>query len=120
MFIPVFPGTNCEYDLISAFEKAGAVTDVFVMKNLTSAEIKESVQVMKEKILNSQIIMVPGGFSASDRLEGSGKFITAVLGKPVLADAIMEFIKNRDGLMLGISGGFMHCLNLGYCLTGNS
>ena len=113
VFIPVFPGTNCEYDLISAFEKAGAVTDVFVMKNLTSAEIKESVQVMKEKILNSQIIMVPGGFSASDRLEGSGKFIAAVLGKPVLADAIMEFIKNRDGLMLGISGGFHALLKLG-------
>jgi len=113
VFIPVFPGTNCEYDTAAAFEKAGAVTDLFVMKNLTPADIKESVRVMKEKILNSQIIMIPGGFSAGDEPDGSGKFIATVFRNPELAEAVMDFLKARDGLMLGICNGFQALIKLG-------
>ncbi len=113
VFIPVFPGTNCEYDTARAFEKAGAVTDIFVMKNLTPQDIQESVQVMKEKIDKSQIIMLPGGFSAGDEPEGSGKFIATVFKNPVLAEAVMELIKVRDGLVLGICNGFQALIKLG-------
>ncbi|HEY8422584.1 MAG TPA: phosphoribosylformylglycinamidine synthase [Thermoclostridium sp.] len=113
VFIPVFPGTNCEYDTAVAFEKAGAVTDLFVMKNLTPKDIKESVRVMKEKIMNSQIIMIPGGFSAGDEPDGSGKFIATVFRNPELAEAVMEFLKVRDGLMLGICNGFQALIKLG-------
>jgi len=113
VFIPVFPGTNCEYDTAMAFERAGAVTDIFVMKNITPADIKESVKVMKEKIKNSQIIMLPGGFSAGDEPDGSGKFIATVFHNPELAEAVMEFLKVRDGLMLGICNGFQALIKLG-------
>lgn len=113
VFIPVFPGTNCEYDTASAFEKAGAVTDIFVMKNLTPKDIKESVSVMKERIRNSQIIMLSGGFSAGDEPDGSGKFIATVFRNPELAEAVMEFLKVRDGLMLGICNGFQALIKLG-------
>lgn len=113
VFIPVFPGTNCEYDTAAAFERAGAVTDIFVMKNLTPADIKESVRIMKEKIRNSQIIMLPGGFSAGDEPDGSGKFIATVFRNPELEEAITEFLKVRDGLMLGICNGFQALIKLG-------
>ncbi len=113
VFIPVFPGTNCEYEAAMAFERAGAVTDIFVMKNLTPADIKESVKIMKEKIKNSQIIMLSGGFSAGDEPDGSGKFIATVFRNPELAEAVMEFLKVRDGLMLGICNGFQALIKLG-------
>ena len=113
VFIPVFPGTNCEVDTARAFEKAGAAADIFVMKNLTPKDIEESVQVMKKKIDQSQIIMLPGGFSAGDEPEGSGKFIATVFRNPVLAEAVMELIKQRDGLVLGICNGFQALVKLG-------
>lgn len=113
VFIPVLPGTNCEYDMTYAFEKAGAVADVFVMKNLTPSDIEESAEVIKNKIQNSQMIVIPGGFSSSDELDGSGKITAALFGRPELAEAIMDFVKVRDGLMLGISGGFQALIKLG-------
>lgn len=113
VFIPVFPGTNCEYDSARAFEKAGAAADVFVMKNLTPADIEESVQEMKKRIARSQIIMLPGGFSAGDEPDGSGKFIATVFRNPILTEAVMELLKQRDGLMLGICNGFQALVKLG-------
>lgn len=113
VFIPVFPGTNCEVDTARAFEKPGAVTDIYVMKNLTPKDIEESVQVMKKKIDQSQIIMIPGGFSAGDEPEGSGKFIATVFRNPILAEAVMDLLKQRDGLMLGICNGFQALVKLG-------
>ncbi len=113
VFIPVFPGTNCEYDVKRKFEEAGAQTDVFVMNNLTAREIDESVQEMKKRIDESQIIMIPGGFSAGDEPEGSGKFIATVFRNAYLSEAIMNLLKNRDGLMLGICNGFQALVKLG-------
>ncbi|MBP7176082.1 MAG: phosphoribosylformylglycinamidine synthase [Thermoclostridium sp.] len=113
VFIPVFPGTNCEVDSARAFEKAGAVADIFVMRNLTPKDIEESVHEMKKKINNSQIIMLPGGFSAGDEPEGSGKFIATVFRNAVLAEAVMQLIKQRDGLVLGICNGFQALVKLG-------
>jgi phosphoribosylformylglycinamidine synthase len=113
VFIPVFPGTNCEYDTTRAFEKAGALADVYVMKNLTPADIEESVQEMKKKIDQSQIIMIPGGFSAGDEPDGSGKFIATAFRNPFVKDAVMEMLKVRDGLMLGICNGFQALIKLG-------
>jgi len=113
VFIPVFPGTNCEYDTANAFERAGAVTDVFVMRNLNPSDIEASVKSMKEKIENSQIIMIPGGFSAGDEPEGSGKFIATVFKNPYLSEAIMKLLKQRDGLILGICNGFQALIKLG-------
>ncbi|MGE5474062.1 MAG: phosphoribosylformylglycinamidine synthase [Ignavibacteriales bacterium] len=113
IFIPVFPGTNCEYDSGRAFEKAGGVVSTFVIKNLNSDDIKDSVDKMVKEINNSQIIMIPGGFSAGDEPDGSGKFIAAVFRNPRIKDAVMELIKNRDGLMLGICNGFQALIKLG-------
>jgi len=113
VFIPVFPGTNCEYDTKKRFELAGAETDVFVIKNLTSSAIEESIRIMAAKIRESQIIMLPGGFSAGDEPDGSGKFIAAVFRNPRIRDEVMDLLKNRDGLMLGICNGFQALIKLG-------
>lgn len=113
VFIPVFPGTNCEYDTARAFEKAGAVADVFVVKNLTPAEIEESIETMVRKIHNSQIIMLPGGFSGGDEPDGSGKFIATAFRNPYMKEAVMQLLKERDGLMLGICNGFQALIKLG-------
>ncbi len=113
VLIPVFPGTNCEYDTARAFEKAGAVTDTIVIKNLTASAIEESVNEIEKAIKNSQIIMLPGGFSGGDEPEGSGKFITAFFRNPRIRDAVHELLKNRDGLMLGICNGFQALIKLG-------
>lgn len=113
VFIPVFPGTNCEYDTAGAFERAGAIADVFVFRNITPSDIEESVRIMGEKIARSQIIAIPGGFSAGDEPEGSGKFIATVFRNPFLAEAVMELLKKRDGLMLGICNGFQALIKLG-------
>lgn len=113
VFIPVFPGTNCEYDTKRAFEKAGAVADTLVISNLKKEWLVQSIDKMVEMINNSQIIMIPGGFSAGDEPEGSGKFIAAVFRNPKVKEATMNLLKNRDGLMLGICNGFQALIKLG-------
>lgn len=113
VFIPVFPGTNCEYDTARKFEAAGATADVFVMKNLTPQNTADSLRTMAEKIVNSQMIMLPGGFSGGDEPDGSGKFIMAAFRNPLVCDATMNLLKNRDGLMLGICNGFQALIKLG-------
>lgn len=113
VLIPVFPGTNCEYDTARAFEKAGAVADIFVVRNLTEQAIKESVDAMERKIKQAQIVMLPGGFSGGDEPDGSGKFIVSFLRNPKLTEAIHDLLKNRDGLMLGICNGFQALVKLG-------
>lgn len=113
VFIPVFPGTNCEYDTAKAFERAGAVPKTVVFRNRTAEDITESVKDMAEAIRTSQMIMIPGGFSAGDQPNGSGKFIAAVFRNPEIRDAVMDLLKNRDGLMLGICNGFQALIKLG-------
>jgi phosphoribosylformylglycinamidine synthase len=113
VFIPVFPGTNCEYDTTKAFIEAGAIAETFVFKNLTSSDIRESIEEMAKIIYNSQIIAIPGGFSAGDEPEGSGKFIATIFRNPLLVDAVMDLLKKRDGLMLGICNGFQALIKLG-------
>ncbi|SKC54084.1 phosphoribosylformylglycinamidine synthase [Maledivibacter halophilus] len=113
IFIPVFPGTNCEYDTAKAFERAGGKADTFVLKNLTSRDIEESIEEMVEKINNCQIIALPGGFSAGDEPDGSGKFIATVFRNPRVKEAVMNLIKNKDGLILGICNGFQALIKLG-------
>ncbi len=113
VLIPVFPGTNCEYDTARAFEKAGAVPDVCVIRNLTSAAIGESVQNLAERADKAQIIMIPGGFSGGDEPDGSGKFIATVFRQAAVRDSVMRLLKQRDGLMLGICNGFQALIKLG-------
>ncbi len=113
IFIPVFPGTNCEYDTARAFTRAGGVCDTFVIKNLVPSDIEESAAEMVKRIQNSQIIMIPGGFSAGDEPEGSGKFIATVFRHPDVKEAVMELLNHRDGLMLGICNGFQALIKLG-------
>ncbi|MGI6664822.1 MAG: phosphoribosylformylglycinamidine synthase [Christensenellaceae bacterium] len=111
--IPVFPGTNCEYDTAAYFEKEGAVANTVIIRNLTPADIENSVDALVKEIENSQIIMIPGGFSGGDEPDGSGKFIATVFRNPKVADAVMHFLKERDGLMLGICNGFQALIKLG-------
>ena len=113
VFIPVFPGTNCEYDTAKAFENAGAQVSTLVFKNITASDIEETVQAMTKLIDNSQIVMIPGGFSAGDEPEGSGKFIATVFRNPAISEAVSNLLKNRDGLMLGICNGFQALIKLG-------
>ncbi|MCD8391070.1 MAG: phosphoribosylformylglycinamidine synthase [Firmicutes bacterium] len=113
IFIPVFPGTNCEYDTARAFEKAGGVADVFVVRNLNGDDVAYSMREMERRINNSQIVMIPGGFSGGDEPEGSGKFIATAFRNPLVGGAVMNLLKNRDGLMLGICNGFQALIKLG-------
>ena len=113
VIIPVFPGTNCEYDSARAFEAAGAAPEVLVFRNQNSRDIEESVAAMAAGIKKAQMIMIPGGFSAGDEPEGSGKFITAVFRNPRIRDAVMELLTGRDGLILGICNGFQALVKLG-------
>lgn len=113
IFIPAFPGTNCEYDSQRAFESAGGAVDSFIFRNLSSKAIEESIDEMVKKINNSQIIMLPGGFSAGDEPDGSGKFIATVFRNERIKNAVMELLNNRDGLMLGICNGFQALIKLG-------
>lgn len=113
VFIPVFPGTNCEYDTAKAFEKAGGHADTFVFKNLNPKVLDESIKHMAKLIGEAQIIAIPGGFSAGDEPEGSGKFITSVFKNPMIQNQVMDLIKNRDGLILGICNGFQALIKLG-------
>ncbi len=111
--IPVFPGTNCEYDSKRAFEKAGANVQLVLIRNKTEEDIKKSVDELEAAIQKAQIIMLPGGFSAGDEPEGSGKFIATVLRNPKLKDAITDLLDNREGLMIGICNGFQALVKLG-------
>ncbi len=113
VLIPVFPGTNCEYDTARAFEKAGAEAETIVIRNLAAGDIEASVDYFESAVRKSQIIMIPGGFSGGDEPEGSGKFITAFFRNPKIKDAVHELLKNRDGLMLGICNGFQALIKLG-------
>ena len=113
VFIPAFPGTNCEYDTKRAFERAGAEAEIFVFKNLSSQAVKDSIKEMNKLIRQSQIIAFPGGFSAGDEPEGSGKFIAAVFRNELLKDAVTDLLKNRDGLIIGICNGFQALIKLG-------
>ncbi len=113
VYIPVFPGTNCEYDTTRAFEKAGADVTTQVVANMTVPMLEASIEKMVSEIKKSQIVMIPGGFSAGDEPDGSGKFIAAVFRNPAVKEAVMDLIKNRDGLMLGICNGFQALIKLG-------
>ena len=113
IFIPVFPGTNCEYDTARAFVRAGGAPDVFVIRNLDSDDIAYSMREMKKRIDQAQIIMLPGGFSGGDEPDGSGKFIAKAFRNVLVKDAVMKLLKNRDGLMLGICNGFQALIKLG-------
>ena len=111
--IPVFPGNNCEYDTARAFERAGAEADVFVINNLTPAAVAESTHELARRIRESQIVMIPGGFSGGDEPDGSAKFITAFFRAPEVTEAVHELLQKRDGLMLGICNGFQALVKLG-------
>ncbi len=113
VFIPVFPGTNCEYDSARAFERAGAEVQTVVFKNMTEANIRDTVEAFEKAIKDAQIIMFPGGFSAGDEPDGSGKFIATAFQNARLADAVNDLLKNRDGLALGICNGFQALIKLG-------
>ena len=113
VFIPVCPGTNCEYDSAAAFERAGATTDVMVLRNNTPKDLAESIEEMAKRMAKAQIIMFPGGFSAGDEPEGSGKFIATLFRNPVLSEALESLLYQRDGLALGICNWFQALIKLG-------
>ncbi len=113
VIIPVFPGTNCEYDSAKAFERAGAKAEIFVINNLSAEGIKESAEKFAEKIENSQIIFIPGGFSGGDEPDGSGKFITAFFRNEAIKEKVSALLDERDGLMGGICNGFQALIKLG-------
>ncbi len=113
VFIPVFPGTNCEYDSARAFKREGAEVTELIFNNMNKELLKESILNMEKAIRKSQIIMLPGGFSAGDEPDGSGKFIANVFRNERIKDAVMDLLKNRDGLMLGICNGFQALIKLG-------
>ena len=113
VFIPVFPGTNCEYDSAKAFARAGAKVETLVFKNLSSLDIRQSVEAFKEAVDRAQIVMFPGGFSAGDEPEGSAKFFAAVFRNAAIKDAVHRLLNERDGLMLGICNGFQALIKLG-------
>ncbi len=113
VFIPVFPGTNCEYDTMKAFEQAGADTESIVFKNMTEQDITDSVDAFEKAIRQSQILMFSGGFSAGDEPDGSAKFITSVFRNEKIKEAVHELLNERDGLALGICNGFQALVKLG-------
>lgn len=113
VILPVFPGTNCEVDSARAFERAGADVDIHIVRNLTEAQLNESILGLEKKIRKSQMIMIPGGFSGGDEPDGSAKFITAVFRNPAISDAVGDLLENRDGMMLGICNGFQALIKLG-------
>jgi phosphoribosylformylglycinamidine synthase len=113
VFIPTFPGTNCEIDTARAFEKAGAQTSILVVNNLSPAAINETIDKMVKEIESSQIVMLPGGFSGGDEPEGSGKFIATTFRNPKVSEAVTKLLNCRDGLMLGICNGFQALIKLG-------
>lgn len=118
VFIPVFPGTNCEYDSAKAFERAGANVDIRVFKNRNATDITESVDIFKKSIKNAQIVMFPGGFSAGDEPDGSAKFFATAFRNDSLKEAIEELLNERDGLVLGVCNGFQALIKLGLVPNG--
>ena len=113
VIIPVFPGNNCEYDSARAFRAAGAEADIFVINNLTPENVAESTRELARRIRESQIVMIPGGFSGGDEPDGSAKFITAFFRAPEVTEAVRDLLQARDGLMLGICNGFQALIKLG-------
>ena len=113
VIIPVFPGNNCEFDSARAFRRAGAQAETLVINNLTPNAVAESVEALVKAINNSQIVMIPGGFSGGDEPDGSAKFITAFFRNPAVTEAVRDLLNNRDGLMLGICNGFQALVKLG-------
>jgi len=111
--IPVFPGTNCEYDTARAIEKAGGLAEVFIIRNLTPDCIAQSVKDFTAAVRGANVLVFPGGFSGGDEPDGSGKFINAFIRNPAISDTVMELLKNRDGLVCGICNGFQALLKLG-------
>ncbi len=118
VFIPVFPGTNCEYDSARAFRRAGATVTDKVFKNLSPSDIRDSVEEFKKEIAQAQIVMFPGGFSAGDEPEGSAKFFATVFRNAVIKEEILKLLNERDGLMLGICNGFQALIKLGLVTEG--
>ena len=118
VFIPVFPGTNCEIDTKRAFEKAGAETEILVVQNLCAKDIEYTIDRMEKAIRSSQIIMIPGGFSGGDEPEGSGKFIATTFRNSKIAQAVTDLLDTRDGLVLGICNGFQALIKLGLVTYG--
>lgn len=119
VLIPVFPGTNCEYDTAKAFEKYGAKAEIFVIKNLSASDIEDSVEAFAKLIDQSRIIALPGGFSGGDEPEGSAKFINAFFRNPKIAEGVENMLHKRDGLMIGICNGFQALMKLGLAPTGH-
>ncbi len=113
VLIPVFPGTNCEFDTAKVMRDAGADPEIFVIKNLSPKHIADSVEAFAKSLKESQIVFIPGGFSGGDEPDGSAKFITAFFRNPEIKDATMELLDNRDGLMCGICNGFQALIKLG-------
>ena len=113
VLIPVFPGTNCEYDSARAVERAGAEAEIFVINNLTPQSISESIKDFAAKVRQSQIIFIPGGFSGGDEPDGSGKFITAFFRNGAVKEEVTKLLEDRDGLMCGICNGFQALIKLG-------
>ena len=113
VLIPVFPGTNCEYDMANAFNTYGGDSDIFVIRNLSAKDMEDSVNEFAKHIQNSQMIAIPGGFSGGDEPEGSAKFINAFFRNPKIKDAVEEMLYTRDGLMIGICNGFQALIKLG-------
>ena len=111
--IPVFPGTNCEYDTARAIEKSGGEAEIIVVRNLDAAALTETADRLQKAIRSAQMMILPGGFSGGDEPDGSGKFIASFLRNPVLSNAINDLLKQRDGLMLGICNGFQALIKLG-------
>lgn len=111
--VPVFPGTNCEYDTARALTQAGAEAEIFILKNLTPTSLEESILQLERKILESQMLVLPGGFSGGDEPDGSAKLIAAFFRNPRLEAAVMELLYRKDGLMCGICNGFQALLKLG-------
>ena len=111
--IPVFPGTNCEYDTAQACLRAGIEPEIIVIRNLSTDLLAQSAQALEKAIRSAQMVVLPGGFSGGDEPDGSGKFIASFLRSPALSDAVMDLLKNRDGLMLGICNGFQALVKLG-------
>ena len=118
VLIPVFPGTNCEFDTAKRLLKAGADPEIMVINNLTQSGVAQSVEKFASLVEKSQIIFIPGGFSGGDEPDGSGKFITAFLRNPRIKDAVNNLLKNRDGLMAGICNGFQAIIKLGLVPNG--
>ena len=111
--IPVFPGTNCEYDIAKAFDRAGAEPEIFVINNLTASDVASSIESFAAKVRESQMIFIPGGFSGGDEPDGSGKLITAFFRNQEIKEAVTELLEERDGLMAGICNGFQALIKLG-------